>query len=103
MPNEPNATVNKQKNKTVQKSCPRVMSFGDSIGKRIDSQHLSRRADVKNLCVGGCKIERVSQDIKESNLANVDTVITHVGTNNLVTDSVDSIMRKFDDMSDTLK
>ena len=102
-PTKPNATASKHRNKTVQKSRPRVMLFVDSIGKRIDSQRLSRRADVKNLCVGGRKIESVSQDIKESNLANVDTVITHVGTNNLVTDSVDSIMRKFDNMSDTLK
>ena len=93
----------KRKNRTVRKSRPRVVLFGDSIGKRIDPQRLSRRADVNNLCVGGRKIESVDQNIKESNLANADTVITHVGTNNLINDSVDTIMRKFDTMSDTLK
>ena len=44
---------------------------------QLVSESIARRADVQNLCVGGHKIERVNQDIKESNLANVDTVITH--------------------------
>ena len=90
--------------RTDQKSHrPKLVLFGDSIGRRIDPPRLSRNADIKNLCVGGRKIERVSQDIMDSDLSNVDSVITHVGTNNLVSDSEDIVSQKLEDMCNHLK
>ena len=98
------ATGSTRRKRTDSKSrCPKLVLFGDSIGRRINPQRLSRNADIKNLCVGGRKIERVSQDIKDSDLSNVDSVITHVGTNNLVTDSEDTLTQKLEDMCNHLK
>ena len=74
---------------------PRVILFGDSISKRIIGQRLLRNAEITNHSKSGRKIEQVHDDIKKTDLSNANSLITHVGTNNLENDTVEQIEEKF--------
>ncbi len=82
---------------------PKVLLFGDSIGRRIDSQRLSRGAEVTNHCKSGQKIEDVHHDIKSKDLSNTESLILHVGTNNLELDSSDQIKDKYTNLFKEVK
>lgn len=95
-----------QRTPTVQTSetrKPKIVIFGDSIAKRIDSQRLSRDANIVNSSVSGRKIEQVTKDITDQTCANADSIIVHVGTNNLQKDTLESIKGKLHAMSANLK
>lgn len=83
---------------------PNVVIFGDSISKRIEGDLLSRNANVQNLSVSGRNIRKVCKDIKDnqSAVSNADSVIIHVGTNNLQKDSLDAICLQFDELCSLL-
>ena len=86
-------------------SQPLVVILGDSISKRINGQRLSRSAQVKNFSVGGRKIEQVQEDIIKhgADISEADSLILHVGTNNLTKDSVGEIRTKVHQLCDTVK
>ena len=108
-PTIPHVNSVKQKRKpsslsTVKKHCPSssppstpsVVILGDSIANRIDGKRLSRNANITNLSVGGRRIDQVCQDVEsnKSVISNANSVIVHIGTNNLRHDSVDRIKDK---------
>ncbi|XP_072045732.1 uncharacterized protein [Amphiura filiformis] len=94
---------NSKKQKTD--SIPCVVILGDSISKRIDGNRLSRSAQVNNKSEGGRRIEQVCKDVDSHSqlISTADSVIVHVGTNNLKSDSLDVIQNKFVKLSDKLK
>jgi hypothetical protein len=84
---------------------PQVVILGDSISRRIDGQRLLRKGNVNNLSKGGRRIEQVSEDVTSNKFAvsKADSVIIHVGTNNLQRDSVDSITTKLQKLQDIIQ
>ena len=55
---------------------------------------------------GGKRIEQVCEDVSnqhQSIVANASSLIIHVGTNNLKSDSVDEIKYKVQKLADTVK
>lgn len=84
---------------------PNVFIFGDSISKRIDSARLLRNANVVNHSESGRKIEQVADDVYEHRvqLSKADSIIVHVGTNNLKSDSVQELNNKVHELVDTLE
>ncbi|XP_072043447.1 uncharacterized protein [Amphiura filiformis] len=82
---------------------PKVLLFGDSIGKRIDSKRLSRSADVNNLCESGRKIRQICRDIKNTDCKDANSTIIHVGTNNLQGSSLQDISDDFEELSECLQ
>jgi hypothetical protein len=85
------------------KKQPKVLLFGDSISKRIDGKRLSRNADIKNNSESGRRIEQVRDDIIKYDCIDADSLIVHVGTNNLVHDSSDIINNKLQDLCQHIK
>ena len=75
-------------------SKPTVLILGDSISNGIESQHLSSKANVINHSRGGRRIEQVTAALSTSTPCKADTVIIHVGTNNLESDSANTISEK---------
>jgi lysophospholipase L1-like esterase len=90
---------------TNQQRKPNVVIIGDSISKRIEGQKLSRSAEVSNFNESGRRVEQVCKDVltNKKAVSNADSVIVHVGTNNLKSDSLDDICAKFNTLVENLK
>ena len=82
---------------------PKIHLFGDSISKRIDGQRLSRNSDVTNHSKSGRRLEQVTDDVKNTDLSNADSVIINAGTNNLQRDTKDVICAKFRELFQCVK
>ena len=52
---------------------------------------------------GGRRLEQVCEDIKDTDLSNADSVIVHVGTNNLQRDTKEQMCVKYQSMFKSLK
>jgi hypothetical protein len=99
------SSVSQRQDSQHQKARPQVVILGDSISKRINAQRLSRTAKVDNLSMSGRRVEHIYEDIMVNKLlvSSADSIIVHVGTNNLKSDSVDLIKRKLVTLCDKLK
>lgn len=97
--------MNNGSRKSKNKTRTHVVILGDSISKRIDGQRLSRSAQVKNLSVGGRRVEQVCSDVVKHKdiIAEADSLIFHVGTNNLERDSVEEVKSKYSKLAEVVK
>ncbi len=84
---------------------PQVVLLGDSISKRIDGQRLLKKGNVINFSKGGRRIENIKEDIisNTSTVSKADSMIIHIGTNNLQRDSIDIFTNKLHELEDTVK
>ena len=88
---------------SAKRSKPQVVILGDS--ERIDGQHLSRSAQVMNFSVGGRKVEQVCDDVikHKAHIAEADSLIFHVGTNDLERDNVGELNAKIHKLCKMIK
>ena len=84
-------------NATHSTTCePHAVILGDSIARRIDGKLLLKNAKVTNLSKGGRCIEQVCDDVDNHGpvISSATTLIFHIGTNNLNSDTIDEVQGK---------
>ena len=92
-------------NATHSTTCePHAVILGDSIARRIDSKRLLKNAKVTNLSKGGRRIEQVCDDVDSHGpvISSATTLIFHIGTNNLNSDTIDEVQGKLHRLRDTV-
>jgi len=69
----------------------KCMLVGDSVVRNVGAEH----ADMKVECSPGIKTEQLHRVMEKRDLVSPDTVIIHVGTNDLrTTRNLDTVMRE---------
>jgi len=66
----------------------KCMVVGDSIMRNVGAEH----ADIKVECFTGIKTEQLHRVMEKRDLVNPETVIIHVGNNDLRTRNLDFVM-----------
>ena len=83
------------------------MVIGDSMVKHIDRQKIERAAGCQSVVhsYSGARVEQINSKIKEywSEGEQYDTVVLHVGTNNLVSEDPEKVAAKMDELIENLK
>ena len=84
---------------------PHAVILGDSIARRIDGKRLLKNAKVTNLSKGGRHIEQVCNDIDNhgSAICSATSLIFHIGTNNLNSDTIDEVQGKLHRLRDAVR
>jgi len=73
----------------TEENVTKFMAVGDSIVRNVGAEH----ADMKVECFAGIKTEQPHRMIERRDLVSADTVIIHVGTNDLrTTRNLDTVM-----------
>jgi len=73
---------------TTKQKFTKCLVVGDSIVRNVGAE----RADMKVECFPGIKTEQLHRVMEKRNLVSPDTVIIHVGTNDLKTRNPDFVM-----------
>ena len=85
----------------------KVLVIGDSMVKHIDRQKIERAAGCQSVVhsYSGARVEQINSKIKEywSEGEQYDTVVLHVGTNNLVSEDPEKVAAKMDELIENLK
>ena len=112
--NQKKAQTHKQKGKKKtgdetqkKEKINKVFEIGDSMVKHIDRQKIERAAGCQSVVhsYSGARVEQISSKIKEywSEGEQYDTVVLHVGTNNLVSEDPEKVAAKLDELIENLK
>ena len=88
----------------------KTLLIGDSMIKHMDSKKLERAAGCKTTChsYGGAKIKDIHDKIKDLSSGNTadheyETIIAHVGTNDLTTREPEEVAADMEDLITTMK
>ena len=77
---------------TAKQKTANCMAVGNSIVRSVGAEH----ADVMVECFPGIKTEQLHRVIEKTDLGSPETVIIHVGTNDLrTTRNIDFVMEKY--------
>ena len=89
------------------KSFKKVLVIGDSMVKHIDRVKIERAAGCQSVVhsYSGARVEQISSKVKEywSEVEQYDTVLLHVGTNNLASEEPEEVASKMNGLIKDLK
>jgi GTP cyclohydrolase III len=89
------------------KSFKKVLVIGDSMVKHIDRVKIERAAGCQSVVhsYSGSRVEQISSKVKEywSEVEQYDTVLLHVGTNNLASEEPEEVASKMNGLIKDLK
>ena len=99
--------VHAKKTGSEKQEIKKVLVIGDSMVKHIDRVKIERAAGCQSVVhsYSGARVEQISSKIKEywSEGEQYDTVLLHVGTNNLASEEPEEVASKMDGLIKDLK
>lgn len=104
-----NVTKNTQAPKsakpTNQNEKKTTLVIGDSMVKNIDRKKIERAAGNASIChsYSGAKIKQIEEKFKNETDGKYDSVILHVGTNDLVYDDAEKVAKNMEDLIEEVK
>ena len=82
-----------------------TLVIGDSMVKNIDSKKIERASRHKSVChsYSGAKVKQIEEKLKNDSNGKYDSVILHVGTNDLSHSDANKVARDMDDLINEVK
>ena len=75
-----------------------TLVIGDSMVKNIDSKKIERACGHKSVCHSGAKVKQIEDKLKSDGDRKYDSVILHVGTNDLAHADANKVAKDMDDL-----